>query len=309
MPSSLKDTMALAEALQAERGNDASSPRVTLFELRQPIPMVRPDASAAAEWTSDLESIGLTASDLTVPSDLAGCSKPLLVMLHGTPGSWDIFARQFASPDLREAFHIIAIERPGWGRSRYPDGRVEPSLAQQAADLTPALSWLGSCRTEPLLLLGHSYGATLLPYLALELQERGHSPAQLFLLAGNYSPSTQKARWYNRAADWRPVQWLIDEGLERSNEEMLALNPQLAFLDTLFPKLLSPMHFIQGDSDKLVSPKNADYIAALISAEHFSVPVQLTVLENEGHLFLLEKPARLTARLIEAVANDDYKTL
>ena len=43
-------------------------------------------------------------------------SKPAIVFIHGTPGSWRVFGPQLEDPELRQAAYLIAIDRPWLGR-------------------------------------------------------------------------------------------------------------------------------------------------------------------------------------------------
>ena len=288
MPASLKTAGSLAQDLE----RDGSIHR---FKLRIP--------------EQKLPNQVIT-QDIPAEDELVRCRKPLLVMLHGTPGDWKIFAPQFADERLSSAYHLIAIERPGWGGSRIENtqglgaqGGVQVELDRQVEALKPAQNWLGQCRAQPLVLLGHSYGATLAPLLAKSLQDSGNPPAALVLLAGNYSDTAQHTRWYNKLADTRVVQWMIGDGLTQSNDEMMALNTELAKLDPVWKQLDSKLIFVQGSKDKLVSPANLDYALQLQQEQVFRRRADIIRLNGEGHLFHLVHPARLSNRLLELKAS------
>jgi pimeloyl-ACP methyl ester carboxylesterase len=59
-------------------------------------------------------------------------SRPL-VFVHGSPGSWEGWAHYLVDPDLQKKYHVIAVDRPGYGGTGA--GRSEGSLAKQAAIL------------------------------------------------------------------------------------------------------------------------------------------------------------------------------
>jgi hypothetical protein len=58
-------------------------------------------------------------------------SQPPVAFIHGTPGSWMAFGGYLGDDCLRRAAHMIAVDRPGFGRSGYK--QVVPSLQEQAA--------------------------------------------------------------------------------------------------------------------------------------------------------------------------------
>src|SRR3954465_10285897 len=45
--------------------------------------------------------------------------KPVLLFLHGAPSSLSFFRKYFVDPFLLKYFHIIAIDRPGYGYSGF----------------------------------------------------------------------------------------------------------------------------------------------------------------------------------------------
>ena len=285
MPASIKEVHGTAERL--EQATEVHGVRLESAAHPHPIRVVSRDFVEAA--------------------DIRQCKRPLLVMLHGTPGDWKIFANQFADKSLYNTFHLVAIERPGWGgsvdQSELTNSKiskaVEPDFQKQIDALAPAMDWLSECGSQPLFLLGHSYGATIAPLVAKALQDRQITPAALILLAGNYSQSTQETRWYNKLANTIVVRWFIGEDLENSNDEMMALHAQLKELDTLWPQLKSPIVFIQGDKDKLVSPENIRFARRLADSGKLQQPAQVIELKDEGHLFHLVQSTRLSNRLLE----------
>jgi pimeloyl-ACP methyl ester carboxylesterase len=55
--------------------------------------------------------------------------KLLIVFLHGTPGSWYNWAQYMADENLSAKTHLIAVDRPGFGKSAA--NGVVPSLQKQ----------------------------------------------------------------------------------------------------------------------------------------------------------------------------------
>ena len=62
---------------------------------------------------------------------------PPVLFVHGSPGSWGVAASLMTDPTLVERAHLIAIDRPGFGRSGA--GLLETSLLRQAAMLKKVL--------------------------------------------------------------------------------------------------------------------------------------------------------------------------
>ncbi|MDP6594054.1 MAG: hypothetical protein QF613_07635 [Candidatus Marinimicrobia bacterium] len=60
-------------------------------------------------------------------------SKNLLVFIHGTPGSWDIFSPQLNSDSLASTASMVAIDCPGWGQSTKSVKSASPGSGGLAA--------------------------------------------------------------------------------------------------------------------------------------------------------------------------------
>tara|TARA_R110000868_G_scaffold304437_10_gene565130 strand:- start:2976 stop:3374 length:399 start_codon:yes stop_codon:yes gene_type:complete len=61
-------------------------------------------------------------------------SNQTVLFVHGSPGSWDNFLGFLSDTSLLKNFHMIAVDRPGFGKSG--NGIPEKSLEQQAASIS-----------------------------------------------------------------------------------------------------------------------------------------------------------------------------
>jgi pimeloyl-ACP methyl ester carboxylesterase len=109
-----------------------------------------------------------------------GDGRPL-VMLHGMAALVQDLLGSGLVDRAAERYRVIALDRPGYGYSDRPGGRLWTPEAQ-AAVIREALAKLG---IERPLVLGHSWGT--LPALALAL-DHPDEVAGLVLLAGPYFP-------------------------------------------------------------------------------------------------------------------------
>ena len=53
-------------------------------------------------------------------------SLPVLLMLHGSPGSISYYSRRFSDSTIKNKFRFYAVDRPGYGYSEFGD--PEPSI-------------------------------------------------------------------------------------------------------------------------------------------------------------------------------------
>lgn len=74
-------------------------------------------------------------------------SKPLVVFLHGSPGSLSAFIDFLVDTTLISKALLITADRPGFGYSNF--GLAEPSLQKQAETLKPILEKYKNNFPEP----------------------------------------------------------------------------------------------------------------------------------------------------------------
>ena len=89
-------------------------------------------------------------------AEAGDATRPAVLFVHGTPGSWQGFDYYLRDRTLRETRHLIAIDRPGFGRST--DGDWLPDLANQSRIIMQAATLNES--GQPLIVVGHSLGGT-----------------------------------------------------------------------------------------------------------------------------------------------------
>lgn len=214
----------------------------------------------------------------------ADAARPLLVLIHGTPGSADNFRWYLADAALAQHYDMLAMDRPGFGRSDVP---VMPDLELQAHQLISLLP-----PDQPLQLLGHSLGAPLALWLAFLLPERVQG---LTLVAGSLDPAFEQPRWYNRLADNALGRWLLPREWEHANAEVLALAEQLEALLPAMGKIRAPVLLIQGEQDSLVDPRSPQALLQRLPAD---TRREVLRLPEAGHFLLWEQPEQVRDALL-----------
>lgn len=202
-----------------------------------------------------------------------------LVFIHGTPGSLGFFSGYITDPRLQHT-RTITIDRPGWGESAV-SGSFDPTLSFQSRALG---DWLCQVKQESpngkLVIVAHSYGATLTPRLAMDHPQ---CISAALLLAGGADPALTAPRWYNNLTHYPPVSWLVslsNMGLKRSNNEMMTVKSELEKIEHSWQSLNLPITVIQGEEDGLVHPDNADFIETKLA----HIPAKVIRVEGAGHV-------------------------
>ncbi|GAA6137265.1 hypothetical protein NBRC116583_10120 [Arenicella sp. 4NH20-0111] len=218
-------------------------------------------------------------------------AKPGILFIHGTPGGWGAFRSYLESTQLQQDFFLVSVDRLGWGKSTLAGKEINGDFSKQSRAIGAVLE---QYPTKKWTLVGHSLGASLAPQVALDYSSRVQS---MLLLAGSLKPSLGSPRWYNYAASTWVIANLIGKSMKYSNREIMALKKQLKQLDTRIKKSKSTSNVIimQGQKDRLVSPKNPAYALAEWSP-HFA-SIKLIELENEGHFL----PWRQSSLVIQSI--------
>ncbi len=212
-------------------------------------------------------------------------SKPMLLFIHGSPGSWEGWINYLADRELQKQAFLVAVDRPGFGESAGP---VAPTFAEQVARLRPAFELLQE--GQKAVLVGHSLGGPIALHMAALYPDK---VAGMVLIAASLDPELEAPRWYNTVANWRLVRWAVPDAMSRSNVEMMALANELQQQTALWPLITVPTVIIQGQKDKLVYPANADYATLHMPASQ----LRLVRVANEGHFLVWEKRPLVTREI------------
>jgi len=183
------------------------------------------------------------------------------------------------------------LDRPGWGGSILSGGGGVANFEQQNRLLRPLFERINAeNKGQGIMLVGHSLGASLAAYLAMQNPEL---ISGLILLAGSLDPQLGKPRWYNFAASMGVVSWFLGEDMQKANEEIMLLQEQLENMRRGWAKLRIPVAVIQGLRDKLVYPENADFSEkVLISAD-----LKVVRLATAGHFIPWQNHERVNREI------------
>lgn len=220
-------------------------------------------------------------------------NKPTIVFIHGTPGDWKMFAHQLSDPALLEVAYLVAIDRPGWAQSTAKDDALYTSLAVQAKLIAPLLEELKN-NGQPLIVAGHSLGATLTPYVAMLYPEATDAAVSF---AGDLTSAYLETRWYNRLLTWWPFSSLAPDMLINANIEVLALPGNLDEMAEHWRHLSVPYVVYQGGKDTLVDKRNAEFAHGLKT----DATVEVNFLPELDHFIHLRLHQQVDQRLVELV--------
>lgn len=198
-------------------------------------------------------------------------SKPILLFVHGSPGSWVNSWDYFMDSTWHTDYELISIDRPGFGQSDYGQAK---NLFQQAEIIGAFVKEKLAGRSVQL--IGHSYGGPLVVQLCAD-QDSLYD--KCIIMAGSVSPQAEKKEWQLNLFSKKLTKWMVPGSFEQGLMELLWLKKDIAskqYLDGI-GKIKTPILAIYGTKDDMVPYEpNVKFLQT-----HFSEP-QLRLHRMEG---------------------------
>ncbi|MBC7776509.1 MAG: alpha/beta hydrolase [Phycisphaerae bacterium] len=176
---------------------------------------------------------------------------PVLVFIHGSPGSWFHYRKFMLDPDLGKKFQIVSIDRPGFG---YSDFGKAMHLEDQARVITPVLKSLKSAK--PMFLCGHSMGGPVVVKLAADNPDLFKT---IVIVAGAIDVTQEKKECWRHLMGKTAFRWMLPGAFRPSNTELLYLKKDLIPLKADFKNIQCDVLFVHGDKDTWVPMENVAF--------------------------------------------------
>lgn len=223
-------------------------------------------------------------------------AKPLVLFVHGSPGSLSAFIHFLTDSSLLPVTMLITADRPGFGYSNF--GQAEPSLKKQAEALKPILE--NYKKNGPVILVGHSLGGPLIARMAMDYPEL---VGGLIIVAGSIDPNLEPNETWFRAPLATPfLSWILPRSMRSSNEEIYHLKPELEKMTPLWSTIRCPVIVIQGKKDSLVPAANADFAKKML----VNAPVEFVFKEDMDHFVPWSNPELIRQAILELVLKKEH---
>lgn len=224
----------------------------------------------------------------------AADSLPLVVCVHGSPGSADAFLGYLSDTFLTRAARVASLDRPGFGYTS-GFGRAESSLAAQAQAVKAVADRLSPDR--PVWLVGHSLGGPVIARFAMDYPER---TAGLVLVAASIDPDLEEHPWWQAFFNRAPGRWLIPKSFYASNREITDLEDELRQILPRWSEIRCPVRVIHATNDRLVPVANA----AFAREKLVNCPdLRSTILPSGDHFILWSRQDAVRQTLLELLKN------
>ncbi len=204
---------------------------------------------------------------------------PLVLFVHGSPGSSDAFLDYLADTALSEICQMISVDRPGFGQS---SPLAEPSIKRQAALLKPIVETYKKGRK--VIVVGHSLGGPVIARMAMDY---GELLDGLVIIAGSIDPDLEPNEWFRPMLKYPPLKWFMNDSFRASNTEIMPLKGELIKMLPLWKNIKIPVTVIQGTKDTLVPAGNADFAKKMLVN---SRKVDIQMIEGESHFVVWSQP-------------------
>ncbi len=223
-------------------------------------------------------------------AEIGSDTLPMVVFLHGAPGSWSAFIDYFKDSTLYSLVHLVSVDRPGYGYSNF--GRPETSLKNQALLLKPILEKNRS--GKPAIIVGHSLGGPVAAHMAIDSPEL---VGCVIMLAPSIDPELEPEEWYRLPLYLPIVRWILPTTFDMTNREIYHLKDELEYMLPLWKNIQAYTTVIQGGKDKLVHPGNADFAKKMI----VNAPIELVIDPEMGHFVLWTHPNIIKETIIKHI--------
>jgi len=213
---------------------------------------------------------------------------PTIVFVHGSPGSWDAFAKYMQDSVLLKNYRMISVDRPGFGYSDFGDAQ---HLEYQSALMSPLFKrWQNG---KPLYLVGHSLGGPII------IQLNADNPglfSGLVLLAGSVDPAEEKKERWRYLLNTGVMCYLVPGAMRPSNTELVYFKQDVYALQDKFAQVKCKVFIVHGTKDTFVPVGNAGYAEKkLINA----ASVNVTLIPGANHFIPWTKYETIKQVLME----------
>lgn len=202
-----------------------------------------------------------------------GEKKPLILFVHGAPGSSQDNLGFLENEELLKVFSMISVDRPGYGYSNF--GHSMKSIEEQCRIIGKLLEDIDQERSVTL--VGHSFGGPVVAGMASMFPEKVDN---ILMLAPALDPREEKFIGLARFSKIPPIRWLTPIAWKVAADEKTSHVDELWKMEPNWPDVRCKVVHMHGTKDSLVPYSNINItrekmtnarveIISLEGADHF----------------------------------------
>lgn len=216
---------------------------------------------------------------------------PMLLLIHGAPGSLWGYMNLMDDEDLQKHFHIVSVDRVGYGKSRLKKRRYVTSIETQANALLPVFSLNKS--DQKVIVLGRSYGAPIAARLTSMAPDK---VKELIMISPVIDPETERFFWFSKWGRMSFVQLFLPAAFNAATAEKYSHADELRKMLPVWERISVPTTVIQGGNDWIADPSNIDFAKKHIKSKR----AQYIFLYNAGHMITFSHAAMIKEMLLKS---------
>lgn len=202
-------------------------------------------------------------------------NNPPLLLIHGAPGTLKDYNNLLVDKVLQENYHVIAVDRLGYGLSKKNRHRVLHSINMQAKGIVKALE--SNTSGKKAVVMGRSYGAPIAAKIAAEFPEL---VKKVILVSPVIDPEKEKYFWFAYAAKHWLVKQFLNEDTNLATDEKFAHARELRKLAKDWSKINAEVTVFQGGEDWIADVGNLQFAKDHLTTSH----AKFVFLPKAGHM-------------------------
>jgi len=224
---------------------------------------------------------------------------PMLLLIHGAPGSLWGYMNLMDDEDLQKQFHIVSVDRVGYGKSKLKKRRHVTSISMQARALLPVFSLNKS--DQKVTVLGRSYGAPIAAKLVSLVPDE---VKELIMVSPVIDPEKERFYWFSKWGRNSFIQLFLPGDFNTATAEKYSHSDELKKLLPVWQNLNVPTTVIQGGNDWIADPTNIDFAKKHIKSKR----AQYIFLYNAGHMITFTHLSMIKEMLLKSLLFQDKIT-
>ncbi len=224
---------------------------------------------------------------------------PMLLLIHGAPGSLWGYMNLMDDKDLQKHFHIVSVDRVGYGKSRLKKRKFVTSIETQAKALLPIFALNHS--EQRVTVLGRSYGAPIAAKMVSLVPDK---VKELIMVSPVIDPDKEKFYWFSKWGRNSFVQLFLPGEFNTATAEKYSHSDELKKMLPVWQNIHVPTTVIQGGNDWIADPENLDFARKHIKSKR----AQYIFLHNAGHMITYTHASMIKEMLLKSLLFQDKIT-